>query len=323
MKTTVIGMLLASCAAFGVAGEVKKMEFTPDPASNGLATPRGCNLADVDLPDNTVVYATGAYAGKETDFQIDQSGNTATRFDVVVNSPGNPVVLMLSAYEPSVWQVGWTAGTRIVAALVTGYHRQGVAGLPASTPLINSSHDNKGPCGSFYLSDSTLTELNPLARRALGRPVTMVYPSSNGKVVVGAPLPPKVEILTSTDVSLSAFRDPTAPLAGKPGLDAAVRKGILRVATVRDAQAWADALAKQVPPPDLPPVAGGKAKAPASAFYGGYVVLKPFTVPAGLYGAHSTSFYVPKGVPAPTGNLGHSTVYDHNHLSCTGSDCPR
>lgn len=324
MRVTGIGLLLASGAALAVAGEIKKMEFTPDLASHGLAAPARCSLDNLDLPDNTVVYATGAYAGRETNYQIDQSGHAATRFDVVVHSPDKPVVLMLSAYEPSVWQVGWTAGTRILAAVVTGYYRQGVAGLPTSTPLLNSSYANKGPCGSFYLSDTTLGELNPLARRALGRPVTMVYPASQGKAVMGAPLPAKAEVLTDTDVSLDAFRDPEAPLAGKPGLDAAVRKGILRKATLQDAQAWADALAQKGPAPDLPPVAGGKVKARLPlAFYGGYVVLKPFVVPAGLYGAHSTSFYVPKGIPTPTGNLGHSTVYNYNDLSCTGSDCPR
>ena len=32
------------------------------------------------------------------------------------------------------------------------------------------------------------------------------------------------------------------------------------------------------------------------------------TIPAGLYGAHSVTFIVPKGVPSPLGNPGHSTV---------------
>lgn len=75
--------------------------------------------------------------------------------------------------------------------------------------------------------------------------------------------------------------------------------------------------------PDLPPVAGKGLKAAPVSFYGGHVVLKALTMPVGLYGAHSTSFYIPQGVPIPTGNLGHSTLYDWNSLTCTGSDCPR
>jgi hypothetical protein len=52
-----------------------------------------------------------------------------------------------------------------------------------------------------------------------------------------------------------------------------------------------------------------------------YVVLKAYPVPAGLYGAYSASCFVPKGVPRPTGKLGHSTLYDFNTLSCAGVRC--
>jgi hypothetical protein len=54
-----------------------------------------------------------------------------------------------------------------------------------------------------------------------------------------------------------------------------------------------------------------------------YVVLGPFRLPEGLYGAHSATFFVPKGVPRPTGNLGHSVLYDFNTLTCAGVLCER
>ncbi|MGD9687334.1 MAG: hypothetical protein AB7U43_10230, partial [Desulfobacter sp.] len=52
-----------------------------------------------------------------------------------------------------------------------------------------------------------------------------------------------------------------------------------------------------------------------------YVVLKPFKLPAGMYGGNMAQFYVPKGVAFPSGELGHSTIYDFNTLTCTGSLC--
>ena len=52
-----------------------------------------------------------------------------------------------------------------------------------------------------------------------------------------------------------------------------------------------------------------------------YVVLKQFTFPAGLHGANAAIFYVPKGVPGPAGNPGHSRVYDFNTMECTGGSC--
>ncbi|MFY0573279.1 hypothetical protein ACN28S_01935 [Cystobacter fuscus] len=55
--------------------------------------------------------------------------------------------------------------------------------------------------------------------------------------------------------------------------------------------------------------------------YNEYVVLRPMTFPAGLYGANSAVFFVPKGTERPRGNPGGSVVYDFNDMSCTGMLC--
>jgi hypothetical protein len=41
------------------------------------------------------------------------------------------------------------------------------------------------------------------------------------------------------------------------------------------------------------------------------------------HGAHSGTFFVPKGVPRPHGTLGHSTLHDFNTPNCTGAGCER
>ncbi|GFM52893.1 hypothetical protein PSCICE_41600 [Pseudomonas cichorii] len=110
-------------------------------------------------------------------FQIDQSGHQATQFDIAVNSPEQPVALILGAYEPTVWNIGWSQGTKIVAVYVSGYYRQGVAGLDAKVPVLNSSYENKGPCGYFYVGKEQNTGLNPLSRQLFGQPVKLVYPA--------------------------------------------------------------------------------------------------------------------------------------------------
>ena len=54
-----------------------------------------------------------------------------------------------------------------------------------------------------------------------------------------------------------------------------------------------------------------------------YVVLKPFKYPPDLYGSDASTFYVLRGVPAPTGDPGHSTVLNFNKLRCPrAEDCP-
>lgn len=291
----------------------------PGPAeSPGSAS---CRFAGLALPANVKIYAAGGYRGAPQTFQIDQSGNEATRMDVAVNQPSAPVVLMLGSYEPTVWNVGWSPGTRILAVLVSGYHRQVVNGLPASVPRIVSTHDHHGACPSFSLSSGRTASLNPAAREVFGRNVDMVFPAHDGKVLVNEAGIAADRWLTDRSARpVESFRLIDMPLAGEAGLLEAMRQGYLREATPADAHAWQAAAQAARGTVDAPPVYGGERPTPISLYHA-YVVLKPFTLPAGLYGAHSATFFVPKGVPRPQGTLGHSTLYDFNTLSCTGTMC--
>jgi len=281
-----------------------------------------CGFPDLKLPEDFAVFVVGASSGRKIAFQIDQSGHEGTQIDVTVNSPNKPVVLLLGAYEPTIWNIGWTANTRILAVLGGGYHRQAYAGLEKHTPLLNSSHDNRGPCGYIRSAKDNLAQLNPLSRRVFGRPVDMVFPAADGRVVVGTALPAGAKLIRSPEVTPESFFDKSAPIAGPAGLEDAVKKGLLREATAADAEAWSEAVLQNSPKRDLPPVAGqGVPKPPKPFLYNAYVVLKPFTYPAGLYGGNSATFIIAKGVPKPQGDPGHSEVYDFNTLNCQGPVC--
>jgi len=305
-------------------------EFKPFDASAGGQMPQrtACSFSDVKLPEDFVIFASGALTerskGRPTDFQIDQSGHRATQIDVAVNYTAKPVALLLGAYEPTIWNIGWTPKTRIVAVLASGYHRQVVAGLDPGVPIIVSTNDNKGACGYFFLvREENLDQLNPISRRLFGRPVDLVYPEAGGKAVVGGALPSGVALVTSTATSPESFRDKNAPRAGQAGLDDAVKAGVLRRATEADLQAWADATAA-ASPGDVPPVAGQRMPSRRrSTNSNAYVVLQPFALPVGLTGKSRAAFYIPKGVPEPTGNPGHSPIYDFNTLQCRGVLCGR
>lgn len=274
------------------------------------------------LPPDFVVYAAGAYGGKTISLQIDQSGHSATQIDVEINQPGKPIVLMLGAYEPTIWNIRLSAETKVLAALIGGYHKQIVTGLSQSIPSLISTYDNRGPCGYFYVSPDSLAGLNPLARRVFGRSVDMVYPATDGRVVIGTAIP--VYATSSSGPSPESFRDKSAPLAGDAGLEEAVLKGLLRKATAADGEAWVDAVVQNSPQRDIPYVAGQGIPRPSKPpMYNAYVVLAPFTYPAGLFGAHSATFLIPQGVPRPQGNPGHSAIYDFNTLSCQGPMCNR
>lgn len=281
-----------------------------------------CEFRDAKLPADYVLYAAGGYSGRPVGFQIDQSGHEATQIDVEVNNRERPVVLMLGAYEPSIWNISWSEGTRIHAVIASGYHRQVIAGLAKETPTVISTYDNRGACGYFYVTPDSLASLNPQARKILGRAIDTVYFATNGQVVIGTPTPTGAKLITSRDSTPRSFFDPTAPLAGPPGIEDAVRKGLLRKATLADAEAWSSAVAENSPNRDIPPVAGQGIPPPSKPYLSNaYIVLKPFTYPAGLNGGHSATFLIPKGSPKPSGNPGHSAIYDFNSLNCSGALC--
>lgn len=307
----------AAAAASSAPTATKSFDFKAPTAADG---PTVCGFPGSPFPANTKLFAAGAYGGRKLGYQIDQSGSEATQIDVAVNHIGAPVVLMLGSYEPTVWNIGWSSGTQLLAVLVSGYHRQVVTGLPANVPMLLSTYDNKGACGYFYVTAENAAGLNVTARRVFARPIDMVYPARQGRVVIGDALGASTALVTDqTAKDAQSFRTPDSQLAGEAGLQYAVQQGWLRTATSADADAWLAARSARASA-DIPPIAGGR-PAGRISMHNGYVVLKAFALPAGLYGAHSATFFVPRGVSRPTGNPGHSRIYDFNTLGCTGATC--
>ncbi|MDY0361884.1 MAG: lysozyme inhibitor LprI family protein [Desulforegulaceae bacterium] len=283
---------------------------------------RGQCSFDIDFPEDLVVYSGGYYSGKKLDRQIDQSGHQATQFEVIVNSPDKPVALILGAYEPSIWNIAWTQGTQISAVAATGYHRQAVAGLPNDVPVLISSYDNRGPCGYLYVSEKNLKKINPLSQKIFGKNVDMVFLASNGRLVFGKKITESDNLFTSKDNPPESFFDKSLPLAGEAGLKDLVKKGFMRKAESNDIERWAKLKADQHSD-ELPPVSSGETWKSYKPQYvhNAYVILRQITIPAGLYGGNSVTFFLEKGVPYPEGKLGHSTLYDFNSLSCEGTGC--
>lgn len=282
-----------------------------------------CNFNDIKLPPNLNVYAAAQKAGRQLDMQIDQSGYQATQFDVTVNSPIKPVALILSAYEPSIWNIEWTEGTKILAVVATGYHRQAVAGLPESTPTLIATNDNKSHCGWVYFNEKTLNDVNPFSKKMFGKAVEMFHYANNGKAVIGSADLGNAKLLTSQDTPVSRFIDKTRPRAGQAGIRDAVSQGILRPATMADADAWGARKAKLKNNDSLPFVAGAVDRQPFRGPFGSnvYVILKPFKFPAGLDADYLPKFYLADGVPRPEGDYRYVTLFNFNDMTCEGVLC--
>jgi hypothetical protein len=109
---------------------------------------------------------------------------------------------------------------------------------------------------------------------------------------------------------------PASPaLSGKAALVEALRAGQLRPANGDDLSRWAARWS-----------AANRRGVPAvfrerSVQMTAYVIQKDFTIPDGLYGAHSVVFLLDTRVPYPRGNPGHSAILDLSTGSCMGALC--
>lgn len=264
------------------------------------------------LPDDFVVYAVGQYSGRELDFQIDRSGDMAGQIDVTVNSPSKPAALILSAYEPSIWNIKWTEDTEIIAVVARGNNRQEVAGLPKETPVFISTFDNGAKCGYFSKTDGRPEVTNKLSKLLFGQEAEEVYAFSGE---IGEPYEDTdPELISSDDTTVNSFFDPTATLVGEAALELAVEKGTLRLATEADIKAWIE-LQKQLHPEksvDRPAI--------GSQFPNSYVVTDDFTYPDEISGGIAT-FLIPKDVPEPNGDPFDSTIYNFKTGECSGLFC--
>lgn len=96
-------------------------------------------------------------------------------------------------------------------------------------------------------------------------------------------------------------------------LDEALRRGDVRLGTVGDVTRWYELYRRQVP---------GSGPLPDSFQHMDVMVVqREMRVPPGLAGANAVIFVVPKGVPLPTGDAGHSPVLDMASGACRGVTC--
>lgn len=99
----------------------------------------------VDVPANAQIAMVGVYQGTRSGPPAPGGGSRAAGVVKVTIGPGStPLVLVLSSYEPVRWNVQNTAGRKIAAVLLSGYHESEAAGLAGTQVLkIGSGHAYK------------------------------------------------------------------------------------------------------------------------------------------------------------------------------------
>lgn len=304
---------------FGPSVSVGQMSFDNEAAprrrvkSAPPSIPKSCRFNSIDLSDEFVVYA-GRAVGKRLNYQINGQGKLATRVDVSVNQTRQPVILMLDTVYPTIWNIRRTRGTEIKAIFFNGENRQVLAGLDDSLPIFANTYENNYPCGRFKIEKENSRVLDGVSNALFGVDVEAISTETRSALGFGNPVNYTHKYVTD-GVTLESYRDNSLPLAGKAGISQAIRSGQIRPATREDMNRWVRSAARQgYQSKDL--------KRIQSMFqYNAYLVLKPFTYPAALNGGSRVNFFIDKGVPLPSGDSGHSDVFDINTGTCLSTVC--
>ena len=289
------------------AGCAGKKAAEPEPAEPDYSR---CSFAS--LPSEFKVYAIGTYGGLEpVDIDVTGSGHETTKADVVVSDEEKPVVLVLSAYDSTIWNIGRTKNSRIAAVYASGYYKPGIAGLAKETPLRITSFEEQGqtkdgvcPYFYFYQEGAAQKTAGKIVRKILGRNVDEYVFKADEGVFYAGPMTNR-DVVFAGESMLQATGDPQ----GKRGLARLVQEKAIRPATKADIDAWVKGAAR-------------KENVAESEFQDlqeeeTYVVLREFRLPKGLYGSNAVAFIIPKGVAAPIGEKGHCLFYAMSDYSCT------
>ena len=114
---------------------------------------------------------------------------------------------------------------------------------------------------------------------------------------------------STSSASSVQFAAPPSPGDKEQGLDTLVRQGRLARATQRDLDEFMSRVRGD--PAATARLQKGDRMVLSAPMQNVYVVRRELTLPTGLYGAHSATFIVPRGVTYPFGEKGHSDILQY------------
>lgn len=297
MRTALLATALA--IAIPAAAEARRPSCTQAPRVEG------------DL----VVLSMHGGRGARTPYWL-VGAQRETRSVVVTGSGDRPVTLVLSAREPTVWDLT-AVSTRVRGVLASGSAPQAVAGLPAGVPVAFTKAVDSGKAPSAcgvpvaYENLSRIQDQADVVTDVLGVRPRRWYggldPSSfdlDGARAYRTPsAPPAAALRSATVVRTDGL------MPGEDGVQQLISQGAIRRFSKQDVADWTarGARLEMIDSPFLT----SRAQDPLAHLgqtTSGYLVLRPLTeLPPGLAGADSAVFVLPQGMSMPT--AGDNTVY--------------
>jgi hypothetical protein len=291
------GLLLAiaSCSSAGGALSGKTI------ASTCLGT---------ELPVETLVSMYSVHGAAQ------RSSWERQKIDLAADEGALAEALVLVSYDPVGWDVSGIKNLRGVVAY--GYRAPVVVGAPAGVPVrivaVRPDGDPEASaanCGrvAFGQDGRAGPELTRVAEEALGLKIGRVENGYSTRALAEpAPADSDLDALAAGVGEDFADRGPGAGV-----LTAVEERGDIRRAKWSDIEAWKSRAA-----------ADDRYEAEMMMPGDTYVVVRPFTVPNGMHGAHSRNFIVPAGVAAPIDPGSHNRYFEMDDgSSCMGVECRR
>lgn len=270
------------------------------------------------ISDNHIIFAGGWYRWKKIDQYIDDSWKEVWMYEVSVDYIEKPVVLILGAYEPSIWNIRISQWTRIEKIILGWYYNQVVTGISKTIPTERHVFKETNTNDYFYISKWETTKWS---LKRFGNVETIYYANENGNILIGnQPTPETLWIQDPNNIPENYYKK-WDELWWKAGLDLLIQKWVIRVATKADADKWFDGLINSptsylsknewFPITDASDLEVLRKKyTPWFWEYrwtNYYVALKDFKLPGGMYWAFA--FYVPKWITV-TGDISNGALYN-------------
>tara|TARA_R110002072_G_scaffold1901_4_gene15782 strand:+ start:2879 stop:5569 length:2691 start_codon:yes stop_codon:yes gene_type:complete len=277
-----------------------------------------------NLPKDYEVHAVGTYKGLGlVNVTFESTSRNIREAEVVVNRPGKSTLLVLMAYDPVVWKVKRTSGSKVIGVIAGGYYAQQVIGLGNTTPILHANHKIKTDCPSIYAykAGRKLDKAEKNIEKILGKKITKFITKPKDEIfIVGEGEQFKEnQLVYKVEVKDSQYDIPSIP-KGMAGLRLLEKQGKLKMATPEDIDAWVEAASKKYK-------SKGKDLKVGHYMHVGstYVIKKELFLPDDLHGGNSVSFIIPKGIPKPHGPPGHNKFYFMDGGFCTLAfitECP-
>ena len=151
-----------------------------------------CSAFKSRLPGTFQLLAGGDHDGKQArgnfysrEYMMSLGSGASiepqSQYEVTVSKPGLNVVLALSSFMPSKWNIHSISGTKIVGIIFSGHHHQVLVNPPAQIPVLYSSFDDKEPCKAFYIErGQDMQKTDDVIQSIFGRSADAYYLATNG-----------------------------------------------------------------------------------------------------------------------------------------------